>query len=251
MTADQEFEILHQSKYKAFLEEFEAGSKKARSIPAFIDHFRRQLNCDHPTTSFVNYYIKEVIYIFYHEYDLGSSLEEIIDQVIELRKTHLEKSVEHPTQYERPSKGFNLDIEDRRAILEFLANHFATSRFISFLEKKEEAMANICVASTHIDNDKNPEDALIQKPTNAQKLLALYYLQKINQFPRTEDILPLTEFISFLTGNSQKNTYDQFREIEDYKKTRKNLLAVRKQFFRLGLDEVVKMIDEDMKHCWK
>jgi hypothetical protein len=166
----------------------------------------------------------------------------------------LKESSEKPQQYERSSDGFNLQENDQVKIINFLAHHYAKKQFLKFLENEknqeiETPVAGIALGS-EVDIVENPNDKK-QKPTNAQKLLALYYLQKVNLFPVLLDILPLSEFICFLTGQNQKNTYDQLREIHDYKMTKKNLLVVRKQFERMGMDEVLKLIDNDIKDCWK
>jgi hypothetical protein len=248
---DATFEGRLNQYYNKYIEDFETGKKKARNVDAYIDHSKGQIHLDFPGPGYVNYYIKDVIYYFYHLYNLGSSISEIIDKILEIRKEHLIKSSENPQLYERSSDGFNLQVEDQSTILNFLAHHYAKKKFLHFLEN--EMNRKIETSFTGISSNsevENPDDKK-QKPTNAQKLLALYYLQKVNLFPVLLDILPLSEFICFLTGQNQKNTYDQLREIHDYKMTKKNLLVVRKQFERMGMDEVLKLIDNDLKECWK
>jgi hypothetical protein len=251
---DANFEEIWKQYYEKYIQDFEIGKKKARNIQAYIDHSEGQIRLDFPGSAYVNYYIKDVIYYFYHLYNIGSPVSEILDKVIQVRKEHLVKFSENPQPYERSSDGFNLKIEDQSAIINFLAHHYAKKQFLKFLEneKNRKAETELTGISSGAEVDiENPDDNKKQRPTNAQKLLALYYLQKVKLFPVLLDILPLSEFISFLTGQNQKNTYDQLREIDDYKKTRKNLVVVRKQFERLGMDDVLKLIDNDLKDCWK
>lgn len=255
MSLDTTFENLWKQHYGQYVEHFEEGRKKARSNQAFIDHFEGQIRLDFPKSGFVNYYIKDVVYYFYHLYNLGSSISEILLKILEIRKEHMAKSSEKPDQYERSSDGFNLETKDQSLILNFIAHHYAKKQFLEFLDRERIKESGDPIEKINQDKEmptlEDITDGKKQKPTNAQKLLAVHYLQKVNLFPSTFDILPLSEFITFLTGQNQKNTYDQLREIDDYKKTKKNLMVVRKQFERLGMDDVLKLIDNDLKNCWK
>lgn len=255
MSLDNTFENIWKKRYEEYMQDFERRKIRARNIHAFIDHYEGEIRLDFPGSNYVNYYIKDVVYYFYRLYYIGNPISEILDKILEIRKEHLAKASEKPDQYERPSDGFNLEVNDQSAILNFLAHHYAKKQFLEFLgdQKNKELDGSIAgvVSKNEVDINETSANDKAQKPTNAQKLLVFHYLQKVNLFPTTFDILPLSEFITFLTGQNKKNTYDQLREIDDYKKTRKNLLVVRKQFERLGMDNVLRLIDKDLDDCWK
>lgn len=251
--SDQEFEKLCKSKFENYLNEFEVSRQKARSISALIEHLHHQMICDFPTSGFGNVYISDILYTFYKSYNLGASIEEICINIQQIRKEHLLKIAEKPDNYERSSMDFNITVQDKTSIINFLANHFAKKEFIGFLNKQKLELenSNAFIDKNFVAQPLKNEAPNNGKPTNAQKLLVFYYLQRVSLFPQSDDILPLSEFITFLTGQNQKNTYDQLREIDDYKRTKKNLIVVRQQFVRLGLHEVVVLIDDDLKGCWK
>lgn len=91
------------------------------------------------------------------------------------------------------------------------------------------------------------EEPAGKQPTQAQKILFIHYLQQVDMFFKTQDMLPMAEAIAFLTGQNLKNIYDKYREIDDLKLSAKNLKAVKDMFERLKLQEAVKLVVEDLK----
>lgn len=88
MNLDTTYDNLWKQQYAKYVQGFETSKKKARNLQAFIDHSEGQVRLDFPGSGYINYYIKDLVYYFYHLYNLGSSISEILDKILEIRKEH-------------------------------------------------------------------------------------------------------------------------------------------------------------------
>ena len=132
---------------------------------------------------------------------------------------------------------------DRVQVL--LSVHKQQYYLLADIQEKEKSENN------HVLNGADEKN---KEFTARRRALAMHYLNKHFKLSVSGDKAPLAEFTRFLTGNSYDKLYQVLRNPlgkEDSKKAQKNLISdleyIKTYFAKLGLKEVVNLIDRDIK----
>jgi hypothetical protein len=116
------------------------------------------------------------------------------------------------------------------------------------LEKVQQLESDQQTENTKIDKSENENQENTNKEfTTARQVLAVTYLLNYCQI-KNIDKSEIARFVEFLTNKNYKSIYDKSREpMLHLNRNGEDARYVKGWFERLGLNEIVRMIDNDLK----
>jgi hypothetical protein len=204
---------------------------------------------------------EEIVQMLEHEYKIGKEFELAIKI---LRKNYRKRKSDNSTLVSETesdngnskngnfvstdkSETLNIDQYSDLELIRLFAEFKAAQRFDEFLitvnpiKSNEELSAETVSVSDLSDKSK--------EFTTARQVLAVHYLLKYANV-KNVDKTEITRFIHFLTGKNFDNIYKKLQnpfKLND-KSLKEDLRFIRDYFERLGMIEIVKMINNELNN---
>jgi len=207
--------------YKELIEHIEDDYRLGISIVTSIRKFRKK-------------YQNPIIYTSEGIITINEAGEDVLEEnVKQKRKTEI---------FEKYS--------DKDMVWEF-AQYQTYKNFFSFLESEKQKFA----PPTETLNNASTEETVLDKKDKKKKdeytirrqVLAIHYLMKYCQV-KDIDLTVISRFIEFLTSKNESNIYKKLRNplYGSPQNVKEDLIYVRKYFEELQLEEIVKMINNEI-----
>ena len=231
-----------------------SANDKEYSHQQYVDYCNATMEFKFQTSDF-----SSIIEIMEHEFKLGKKFENGIKKVRQAIETESciqyigeSKTSNNPSDESAiftdfiemgsvskvESKSFLTELSDSE-IIRFFAEYKAFQRFSLFLSSQNQR------EKEEIDVSEIPEKS--KDFTTARQVLAVHYLLKYTQV-KNVDKTEIARFIQFLTGKNYDNIYKKLQnpfKINE-KFLNEDLRFIRDYFERLGMSEVVRMINGEM-----